>query len=40
MRVLASQAQCRRTGKVGRVEQNMNSPWVALTNKWKDGKEE
>lgn len=30
MRVLALQAQCRRIGKVGRVEQSMNSPWLSL----------
>ena len=32
MRVLALQAQCRRIGKVGWVEQSMNSPWLSLTS--------
>ena len=33
MRNLALQAQCRRIGKAGRVEQSMNSPWLALTSR-------
>ena len=35
MRALALQVQCRRTGKVGPVEQSMNSPCLTLISRRK-----